>query len=504
MVLNYFITLQSKSNQTKNYMKKKLFLIGALVLTIAGVQAKVKLPHILCDNMVLQQQTDARLWGWAKAGKAVKVTTSWNGKTVQCNADKAGKWLVKVQTPAASYTPYSITFDDGDGQVVLQNVLVGEVWVCAGQSNMEMPLKGFGQCPVENFNHHVLEAQNPNGVRSVKIPSIMRMTPQEDADCAWRECTPQNVVDFSATGYFFARLVNKTLNIPVGLIEANKGGSRVESWLTKENLEKYTNEPTDTMGIVNFKKEWDYHRALVWGNGTFNPILNYTIKGILFYQGCSNVGDPGNQYSERLKLLVEQWRQQFGQGDIPFYFVQIAPYESGNIMGTWNALLQEQQFRASQIIPNSGIVCTNDCVYPYELTQIHPTQKQKVGERLAFLALNKTYGMQSVICQSPSYKEMTVKNDTIFLHFNDEFGGLNRFEDINGFEVAGADRVFHPAKAQHYWKPGGGKWDEALMVVSPEVKEPVAVRYCFRNFLLGNLGNMGGLPLFPFRTDNWE
>jgi sialate O-acetylesterase len=173
-------------------------------------------------------------------------------------------------------------------------------------------------------------------------------------------------------------------------------------------------------------------------------------------------------------------------------------------MGTWNALLQEQQFRASQIIPNSGIVCTNDCVYPYELTQIHPTQKQKVGERLAFLALNKTYGMQSVICQSPSYKEMTVKNDTIFLHFNDEFGGLNRFEDINGFEVAGADRVFHPAKAQHYWKPGGGKWDEALMVVSPEVKEPVAVRYCFRNFLLGNLGNMGGLPLFPFRTDNWE
>lgn len=504
MVLNYFITLQSKSNQTKNYMKKKLFLIGALVLTIAGVQAKVKLPHILCDNMVLQQQTDARLWGWAKAGKAVKVTTSWNGKTVQCNADKAGKWLVKVQTPAASYTPYSITFDDGDGQVVLQNVLAGEVWVCAGQSNMEMPLKGFGQCPVENFNHHVLEAQNPKGVRSVKIPSIMRMTPQEDADCAWRECTPQNVVDFSATGYFFARLVNKTLNIPVGLIEANKGGSRVESWLTKENLEKYTNEPTDTMGIVNFKKEWDYHRALVWGNGTFNPILNYTIKGILFYQGCSNVGDPGNQYSERLKLLVEQWRQQFGQGDIPFYFVQIAPYESGNIMGTWNALLQEQQFRASQIIPNSGIVCTNDCVYPYELTQIHPTQKQKVGERLAFLALNKTYGMQSVICQSPSYKEMTVKNDTIFLHFNDEFGGLNRFEDINGFEVAGADRVFHPAKAQHYWKPGGGKWDEALMVVSPEVKEPVAVRYCFRNFLLGNLGNMGGLPLFPFRTDNWE
>lgn len=485
-------------------MKKQVLLLAALTLLSVGAQGKVRLPHILCDNMVLQQQTDARLWGWAKAGNEVKVTTSWDGKTVKARADRQGKWLVKVATPAASYTPYTITFDDGEGAVTLNNVLSGEVWVCAGQSNMEMPLRGFGQCPVENFNHHVLEAQNPNGVRSVKIPSIMRMTPQEDADCAWRECTPQNVVDFSATGYFFARLVNKTLNIPVGLIEANKGGSRVESWLTKENLEKYTNEPTDTMGIVNFKKEWDYHRALVWGNGTFNPILNYTVKGILFYQGCSNVGDPGNQYSERLKLLVEQWRSQFGLGEIPFYFVQIAPYWAGDPMGTWNVLLQEQQFRASQIIPNSGIVCTNDCVYPYELTQIHPTQKQKVGERLAFLALNQTYGCQSIIAKSPSYKEMTVKNDTVFVHFNDEFGGMSRFEDIEGFEVAGADRVFHKAKAQHYWKPGGGKWDEAVIVVSPEVKEPVAVRYCFRNFMLGNLGNQGGLPLFPFRSDNWE
>lgn len=485
-------------------MYRRFLLMTALAALAVGGQAKVRLPHIICDNMVIQQQTDARLWGWAKAGREVSVTTSWNRQTVKAKADSNGKWLVKVSTPVASYTPYSITFDDGDGAITINNVLAGEVWVCAGQSNMEMPVKGFGQCPVENFNQFVLEAQNPHAVRSVKIPSIMRMTPQEDADCAWKVQSPQNVIDFSATGYFFARLVNKILDIPVGLIEANKGGSRVESWLTKENLERYTNEPTDTMGIVNFKKEWDYHRALVWGNGTFNPILNYTVKGILFYQGCSNVGDPGNQYSERLKLLVEQWRSQFGLGEIPFYFVQIAPfrYDDDN-QAISGALLREQQFRASQIIPNSGLVCTNDCVYPYESTQIHPTQKQKVGERLAFLALNRTYGMPSIICQSPSYKEMTVKNDTVFLHFNDEFGGLSRFEDIEGFEVAGADRVFHKAKAQHYWIPGGGKWDEALIVVCPEVKQPVAVRYCFRNFQLGNLGNMGGLPLFPFRTDDW-
>ena len=211
---------------------------------------------------------------------------------------------------------------------------------------MEMPIKGFGNCPVLNYNQEVINAAGKCQVRSAKIPSIMRMKPQDDADTYWRECSPQTVGEFSATGYFFAKLVNRALDIPVGLIEANKGGSRVESWLTKENLERYTKEPTDTMGIVNFKKEWDYHRALVWGNGTFNPILNYTVKGILFYQGCSNVGDPGDQYAQRLKLLVEQWRSQFKLGDIPFYFVQIAPYASGDVNGTWNALLQEQQYKA--------------------------------------------------------------------------------------------------------------------------------------------------------------
>ena len=232
--------------------------------------------------------------------------------------------------------------------------------------------------------------------------------------------------------------------------------------------------------------------------------MNATVKGILFYQGCSNVGDPGNQYSERLKLLVEQWREQFGLGDIPFYFVQIAPFDSGDKQGTWNALLQEQQFKASKMIPNSGLVCTNDCVFPYEGGQIHPAQKQKVGERLAFLALNKTYGFSSIICESPTYKDMQVKADTVMIHLDNTFGAYNRFEGIEGFELAGADKVFHPATAKHFWRPGGGYWDECITIVSPEVKEPVAVRYCFRNWQLGNMANAGGLPLFPFRTDNWE
>ena len=497
--------MTKKNNQILTMNKKILFISLLTGLCISG-QAKVRLPHLVSNNMVIQQQTDVRLWGWAEPGRKVTATTSWSQERTETKVGKDGRWLLKVKSPKASYEPLSVTFDDGDGQVIIDNVLAGEVWVCAGQSNMEMPVKGFGNCPVLNYNQEVLGCCGKRQVRSAKIPSIMRMTPQEDAETQWRECSPQTVGEFSATGYFFAKVMNKALDIPIGLIEANKGGSRVESWLTKENLEKYTTEPTDTMGIVNFKKEWDYHRALVWGNGTFNPILNYTVKGILFYQGCSNVGDPGNQYSERLKLLVEQWRQQFQLGEIPFYFVQIAPYayDGDDVNGLSGALLREQQFRASQIIPNSGLVCLNDAVYPYEPLQIHPAQKQKVGELLAFLALNKTYGFSTIICESPSFKEMQIKDDKVMIHFNNECGGMNRFTDIRGFEIAGSDRVFHPAHAMHFWQPGGGPWDECIVVSSPEVKQPVAVRYCFRNFLIGNMANAGGLPLFPFRTDDWE
>ena len=287
-------------------MNKKILSLVVLASMVMGMQAKVKLHHLVSDNMVIQQQTDVRLWGWAKAGRKVVATTSWSDQRSETKVDKQGRWLLTVRSPKASYEPLSITIDDGDGKVTINNVLSGEVWVCAGQSNMEMPVKGFWGCPVEDYNQVVIDAAHHAGIRSAKIPSIMRMEPQEDAQTEWRECSPNTVGEFSATGYFFARVMHQALNIPIGLIEANKGGSRVESWLTKENLKKYTSEPTDTMGIVNFMPEWDYNRALVWGNGTFNPILNYTIKGILFYQGCSNVGDPGDQYSQRLKLLVEQ------------------------------------------------------------------------------------------------------------------------------------------------------------------------------------------------------
>ena len=476
-------------------LKRTLFLSLALALTM-GSQAKVRLPQMIADNMILQQQTDARLWGWAKPGQKVKVTTSWTKQVYTAQADSKGNWLVKVNVPKASYTPLSITFDDGD-KVTVKNVLSGEVWVCAGHSNMEMPVRGFGNCPVEGSNEAVIDASQYKGVHYVKIPSVMSSVPLEDANCHWDVIGPNTVSDCSATGYFFGRLLNKALDIPVGLVVANKGGTRVESWLNRDNLTKYTDEVLDSTAITK-KFSWDYHYPLLWGNGTFHPILNYTVKGIIFYQGCSNVGDPGNRYSERLKLLVEQWRQEFGLGELPFYFVQIAPYyqDADGVNGLCGALLREQQVRASKIIPNSDIVCTNDLVYPWETQQIHHSQKRQVGERLAFIALNKNYGMQNVMCESSQFKDLRISNDTCYVHLTNDYGGISRYEDLQGFEVAGSDKVFHKANAYYFWKKG-------IIITSPDVKQPVAVRYCFRNFQLGNVKNQSELPLFPFRTDNW-
>lgn len=475
-------------------MMKKLFLmaIGASFFAMRS-QAEVRLPHLISDGMVIQQNSEVRLWGWDDAGTTVTVTTSWSDDTYSATTGDDGKWSVRVSSPAASFDPLSITFDDGD-KTIIENVLSGEVWVCAGQSNMEMPVKGFGNCPVKDYNLEIMNAAD--GIRSVKIPSVMSTTPLEDAECEWRISSPETVGEFSATGYFFAKTVRQSLNIPVGLIEANKGGSRVESWLDEDNLKKYTDEPLDSVEMID-KYSWDFHRPLLWGNGTFHPILNYTVKGILFYQGCSNVGDPAGQYTDRLKLLVEQWRRDFGEGEIPFYFVEIAPYRNDDGMeGESGARLREQQYNATKVIPNSAMVGTNDLVYPYEYSQIHPAQKQQVGQRLAFLALSKTYGKKGFVCESPVFESMSISNDTVFVQLDYKSDGISRFEDLQGFEVAGEDKVFHKANAYHYWLQG-------IVITCPEVKNPVAVRYCFKNFEIGNVGNLGGLPLIPFRTDDW-
>lgn len=230
-----------------------------VALVAITVHAKVKLPHILSDGMVLQQESDVRLWGWSKPHATVKVTVSWKTQEQVCKANRHGEWNITVETPQAGYTPLSITFDDGE-PFVLSNVLSGEVWVCAGQSNMEMPLRGFDECPVEGYMEAVRNASRTPGIRYLKVPATMSAHPLDDASCHWEEADMRGMDNCSAVGYFFARTLRETLNIPIGLILANKGGTRVESWLNKENLERWTNEPTDSLSIV--KKNWVTSKTL--------------------------------------------------------------------------------------------------------------------------------------------------------------------------------------------------------------------------------------------------
>ena len=447
----------------------------------------------MTSNMVVQANTKANLWGWDTPGKTVSVSVSWSSDRYEAKVGKDGRWLVSVTTPEASYTPLKITFSDGDDTIALDDVLAGQVWVCGGQSNMEMPVRGFDNCPVEGFNQTIAEAANTASVRFAKVKSMQSMKPLDDAQVEWRKCDPNNVADASATGYYFARMLHKVLNQPIGIIEANQGGTAVEGWLNRDNLKKYTDETLDSASIY---AKYFMARQLVWGNGTFNPILNYTVKGIIFYQGCANVARSPQTYASRLALLVDQWRKDLRGGEeMPFYFVEIAPYSYGNCAGTDAAYLRSQQFAATKLIPNSGMVSTNDAVYPDETEQIHPRQKQKVGERLAFYALGQTYGVKGFTYKSPSYKSMEVKDGKAYIHLADAYNTVCPLSGIKGFEVAGADKTFHKAEA----------WAEnnQIVVKCDEVAEPVAVRYCWHNFELGNVTNQGNLPLIPFRTDNW-
>ncbi len=476
-------------------MKRKTLALALLCLaTLAS--AKVKLPSLVCDNMVLQQQTDARLWGKATPKSQVSVTPSWSNETVTVQADKNGDWLLTVKTPEAGFTPYEVTFNDGEGAVTVKNVLIGEVWLGGGQSNMEMPLKGFGGCMIQNGVNDIIASADNKGVRYFTVPKRQEYEPQTECGGTWQVPSPETAPDFGATAYYFATSVSKALGIPVGIINSSYGGSRVESWMNRELLEKCPDIKLGKKDIETTRPE--YERPLVMYNAMIHPIVNYTIKGIIFYQGCSNVGRH-EHYAERLAQMVDLWRGLWKLGEIPFYYVEIAPYDyDSNTQNEKAALLREAQFRAQSLIPNSAMISTNDLVEPYERFNIHPRRKREVGERLSYLALNLTYGMKQIYCFGPQYKSWTAKNNEAWISFDHLEMGICRNYDLKGFEVAGEDRVFHPAdKVWVHWQTN------EVVVTSERVPRPAAVRYCFRDFQIGTMIGANELPTVPFRTDNW-
>lgn len=480
-------------------MKKTFFLSLIAGWFCAGdTTAKIVLPEIVGDNMVLQQQTEARIWGTAEAGATVSAKASWLAQAVETKADKNGQWQLLLKTPAAEKREHQIVLsENGRQQLTLSRVLIGEVWFASGQSNMEMPLEGFWNCPVNGNNEAIATAAEHPWVRVAPIKQNGQTKPVETCPGKWQVPSPATAAHFSATGWYFAQMLQRVLDVPVGVIACAWGGSKVEGWTPEEIVKTYSD--------VDIEKEqregwngswWHYYTPIIMYNGMLHPLRHYTIRGFLWYQGESNVGKE-QTYPERLKTMADVWRREFGgtAQSLPFYLVEIAPW--GGYGNEWLSapLFRECQHRAASIIENSGIICTNDLVQPYEVNQIHPAEKREVGNRLAYLALNRTYGMKDIVCDSPEYDRMEVHGDSIEVFFKYAEQGLSPWQDIRGFELAGADGQFHEATAVL------NESHKSVFVTAPGVKAPTAVRYGFKAFLPGNLKSIRNLPVVPFRSD---
>jgi sialate O-acetylesterase len=456
-----------------------------LAFTSSSLFGEVKLPAIFGDNMVLQQKTDAAIWGTAEKSATVKVITSWNGKLYTVKAGSDGKWKVKVATPSAG-GPYEISISDSK-TLKLKNVLIGEVWVCSGQSNMEMPVKGYFNQPVTGSNSAIATSSNP-GIRMFTVEKATSLQPAADFKGSWQVCEPENVSEFSATGYFFGLYLNKILNVPVGLINTSWGGTRIEPWISESGIKRFD---FVTLPDKNQQGTLSPQTPTVLFNAMVNPMVGYGIKGAIWYQGESNRNEA-DKYQVLLPGMVENWRSLWGVGDFAFYYMQIAPFDYGT-GGLNSAYLREAQLKASKAIPNIGMACIMDLG---EKENIHPADKKTGSERLALLALKKTYGKAGFACSGPTFKNMTVEGAVVKLTFTDAENGLTSFgKELSCFEVAGANKRFMPAKAFIT--------DEGVTLMCPYVTDPVAVRYAFKDFIVGDLFNTEGLPASSFRTDEW-
>ena len=462
-------------------MKKALVLtLLSFTLTLLPAVATLRLSSPFSDGMVLQQNSNARIWGWAKPNAKVTARASWNNKAVSATADANGRWQLSLATPAGSFTPYQVTLAEVN-KVILHNVLVGEVWIGSGQSNMEMSLAGRQNRVIENINREILGANNYSGKLHLAIVEHnAQACPQDTCTMHWQDCSSATVAPWSAVCYFFATTLIDALHCPVGIIETCWGGTSVESWSPADVLPAPVSE--------NDKKDYS-----VRYNGMIHPLLGYTVSGFIWYQGEANVG-RNQLYAAQLAKTITAWRKAWQLGDLPFYQVEICPYYyDKDVNGINGALLREAQDNVTLTTPNTGMVCTNDLVKPYEVRQIHPMMKREVGERLACMALGRHYHVPGLFTDYPRYNSMTVKNDNVILSLSNCKQGFNRFDDIQGFEICGTDKHYYPAHASVNGTD--------IVLSAPKVRQPVAVRYCFRNFQLGNLTNIGGLPLIPFRTD---
>ena len=464
-------------------------LLGAQTTSIA----KITLPSILSDNMVLQQRTDAALWGTADPGAKVSVKVGWDKKAkYSVTADpKTGEWMLRVATPSAG-GPYEIKISDGQA-VTLENVLIGEVWYCSGQSNMEMPMGGYPAQPALGADEVIAAAKPSRPIRICNVEKQSSITPMGSCNAKWSENTPDAVAQTSATAYYFADKLQSAIDVPVGIIVTCWGGSTIVTWMSREIVE--AEFPIFDLGHLDGKKDvrCEFQDPCLLYNGQVLPLAPYTFKGMIWYQGCSDLYNP-DLYRNLQKRYVEMMRSLFQVPDAPFYFVQISPYWYGDTQSDAVGKFDVAQQMTLSTIPHSGMATTCDIGECYI---IHPRYKSIVGKRLAYLAMAHDYGFENAIeADAPTYRGSEFKDGKAYVWFNARNGLTPMGEDLEGFEVAGQDKVFHPAKA----RMSGGDSVEAY---SDEVPNPVAVRYCFRNWCKGSLYNCSGIPAAPFRSDNW-
>jgi len=502
-----------------------LIIFGVLLLVSAGAAlADIKLPAVISDNMVLQGNKKVSIWGWAEPGEEVMVSVSWHRMKWAVTAGKNGKWMFKMNSPKMG-GPYEMTIS-GKNTITLKNIMVGEVWVCSGQSNMQMSVKSSA-----NAEQEIAAADYPN-IRLFTVERKVAEQPQSDCVGSWTLCSPQTVPGFSAVAYYFGRELHEELDVPIGLIHTSWGGTPAEAWTRREVLEKEADASPilerydDAVAkypqakkeyeqkLIEWKKAVEkakaegertprrpgaplgpghHHSPAGLYNAMIAPLIPYGIQGAIWYQGESNAS-RAYQYRKLFGRMIQNWRKDWGQGKFPFLFVQLANFRAVNPQPSesdWAELREAQLMTLA--LPNSGMAVIIDIG---EADDIHPKNKQDVGKRLALWALAKSYGKE-LVYSGPIYKSMKIEGEKIILHFAQVGGGLvaGPDEPLKGFAIAGADRKFVWADA----KIDG----DSVVVSSDEVSTPVAVRYAWADNPVCNLYNEEGLPASPFRTDDW-
>ncbi|MFM8596034.1 MAG: sialate O-acetylesterase [Flavobacteriales bacterium] len=460
--------------------------------------SKISLPPIIASQMVLQQNSVVKLWGSSNVKKSVTIKVSWTNTWFQTWTKPDGSWEIELFTPAGSFQEHWIKISDANDTKELQHVLIGEVWLCSGQSNMAMTYRGYKNQPIADAERFIAEANNTRGIRTFNVVKEASFNPKKVGEGNWLNASSANLLNFIVVGYTYALELQKTLQVPVGIINSSYGGSTIEGWLNAATLEKFSKTPIDKY----IPDSLSYLRQTVFFQNMIRPIRNYKIKGVLWYQGEANSSQP-QAYEQKLQDLIFLWRFTFSDTNLPFYLVEIAPHSYEHSSPTAAAELREAQSKAALSIPHCGIVCTSDLVPPALAGNIHPPYKQPIGQRLANLALAETYQQTRTqqAVYSPRFNHYEIANGQCILYFDNATDGFKTNPStpyFEGFEIA--EQAFPGRFIPVQAKLGPAPNTLVISLPTNDFGKLSAVRYCFKNYATATVFNSAGLPLFPFRT----